>query len=193
MNSKVRMLCAINGEKPDRLPVTVHQLQGYHLDTYMNGIGPLEAFKKVGMDAAIQYFPDLHREFCLPYYRIMHDALHSLGFKITNHTCGGTYGIEEYANDADCSETLAPVNIGGNQEPWEMKAIVGNRIALIGGIDQFNVLTSGPGEKIRKMVHTLFEKVGYDGGYICTCSDHFFDTPVDHLKIMAEAAKECLY
>ena len=371
MNSKERMLLAINREKPDRLPVTVHQWQGYHLDTYMNGISPLEAFQKVGMDAAIQYFPDmgqfwlvdadftkfstpdwkdevtvisnnpensithhtiitpggnltyktagnrkttwiteylikkhedielirkfmpvplldpkplekvyyevgdsgivrgfvwgeqggcwqhaaclmdindliiramtepewvhqlmkilldkklkfiesmkgakfdlietgggaasstlispdLHREFCLPYDRKMHDALHSLGFKITYHTCGGTYGIEEYiiSNGADCSETLAPVSIGGNQEPWEMKAKVGNRIALIGGIDQFNVLTSGPDEKIRKMVHTLFEKVGYDGGYICACSDHFFDTPVDHLKIMAEAAKECLY
>jgi hypothetical protein len=141
----------------------------------MNGIGPLEAFKKVGMDAAIQYFPDLHSEFCLPYDRIMHDSLHSLGFKITYHTCGGTYGIEEYiiANGADCSETLAPVSIGGNQEPWEKKAKVGNRIALIGGIDQFNVLTSGPGEKIRKMVHALFEKVGYDGGYICACSEHF--------------------
>ncbi len=45
--------------KPDRLPVTVHQWQGYHLDTYMNGMTPLEAFKAVGMDAAIQYFADM--------------------------------------------------------------------------------------------------------------------------------------
>ena len=64
--------------------------------------------------------PDLHKEFCLPYDRKLHDALHSLGFKITYHTCGGTYGIEEHivANGTDCSETLAPVSIGGNQEPW---------------------------------------------------------------------------
>jgi uroporphyrinogen-III decarboxylase len=371
VNSKERMMCAINGEKPDRLPVTVHQWQGYHLDTYMDGITPLEAFKKVGMDAAIQYFadmgqfwlvdadfakfstpewkdevkaisthpekrinhhtiitpggnlsyktagnrkttwiteylikrdedlelirkympvpdldkkplekvynevgdsgivrgfvwgdqagcwqhaaclmdvneliiksmtdpewvhvlmnillekklqfidsmkgarfdlietgggsssstlvsPDLHKEFCLPYDRKMHDALHSLGFKITYHTCGGTYGIEEHiiSNGTDCSETLAPVSIGGNQEPWELKEKTGNRISLIGGIDQYNVLTDGPAEKIRNMVHTLFEKVGYDGGYICACSDHFFETPVDNIKIMADAAKECIY
>jgi len=51
MNSKERMMCAINGEKPDRLPVTVHQWQGYHLDTYMNAITPLEAFKQTGKDA----------------------------------------------------------------------------------------------------------------------------------------------
>jgi uroporphyrinogen-III decarboxylase len=371
VNSKERMMCAINGEKPDRMPVTVHQWQGYHLDTYMDGITPLEAFKKVGMDAAIQYFadmgqfwlvdadfakfstsdwkdevtvisndpenrinhhrivtpggdlsyktagnrkttwiteylikrdedlelirkympvpmldkkplekvynevgdsgiirgfvwgdqagcwqhaacltdindliirsmtdpgwvhrlleillqkkldfvnsmkgakfdlvetgggsssstlvsPDLHREFCLPYDRKLHDALHSAGFKITYHTCGGTYGIEEYiiANGTDCSETLAPKSIGGNQEPWEVKEKVGNRISLIGGIDQYNVLTDGPGDKIKSMVHTLFEKVGYDGGYICACSDHFFETPVEHIKIMADAAKDCIY
>jgi len=55
MNSKERMMCAVNGEKPDRLPVTVHQWQGYHLDKYMDGISALEAFMKVGMDAAVQY------------------------------------------------------------------------------------------------------------------------------------------
>ena len=125
----------------------------------------------------------------------MHDALHELGFKITYHTCGGTYGIEEHiiANGADCSETLAPVSIGGNQEPWELKAKVGKRISLIGGVDQFNVLTDGSPDLISKTIKTLFEKVGYDGGYICACSDHFFNTPVDNIRLMAEAAKECIY
>jgi uroporphyrinogen-III decarboxylase len=148
-----------------------------------------------GSSSSTLVSPDLHKEFCLPYDRKMHDALHSLGFKITYHTCGGTYGIEEHiiSNGTDCSETLAPVSIGGNQEPWELKEKTGNRISLIGGIDQYNVLTDGPAEKIRNMVHTLFEKVGYDGGYICACSDHFFETPVDNIKIMADAAKECIY
>ena len=53
MNSKERVMCAINGEKPDRLPVIVHQWQGYHLDTYMGGISALEAFKLAGMDASV--------------------------------------------------------------------------------------------------------------------------------------------
>jgi uroporphyrinogen-III decarboxylase len=371
MTSKERMMLAVNRQKPDRLPVTVHQWQGYHLDNYMGGISVLEAFGKVGMDAAIQYFadmgqfwlvdadfskfstkewrdevkvisddpdnrinhhniltpegvltyktsgdrkttwiteylikrdedielirkympvpeldlkplekvydevgdrgivrgfvwgdqagcwqhaaclmeindliikavtepewvhslmnillekklhfiesmkgakfdlietgggassstlisPDIHKEFCLPYDRKMHDALHDLGFKITYHTCGGTYGLEEYivANGTDCSETLAPISIGSNQEPWDMKAKVGDRVALIGGIDQFSVLTSGNKEDIRNMVHKLFNKVGYNGGYICACSDHFFETPVENIKVMADAARECIY
>jgi len=139
--------------------------------------------------------PALHRKFCLPYDRRMHDALHSLGYKITYHTCGGTKGIEELivANGCDASETLAPTSIGGNQEPWEFKEKIGRSLALIGGLDQFNVLTSGTRADIRKMVFKLFEKVGYEGGYILSCCDHFFDTPLDKIRIYAKAARECVY
>jgi uroporphyrinogen-III decarboxylase len=371
MNSKERLMTAIHKGKPDRLPATVHQWQGYHLEEYMGGISDLEAFKQVGLDAQIQYFqdmgqfwlvdvdsskfntptwrdevdrvdgdpnhrvshhtiytpegtltyktegdrkttwiteylikhdedielirkympvppldhepirkrwdligdagilrgfvwgdqagcwqhaaclyditdliyaaidrpdwvhalmkilldkkmqfietmqgakfdlietgggaasstvisPKLHREFCLPYDRAMHDALHSMGFPVTYHTCGGTKAIEELiiANGCDASETVAPVSVGGNQEPWELKAKVGNRIALIGGLDQFNTLTSGSKDDIRAMVHKLFETVGCDGGYVCSCSDHFFETPVDNIVAFADAAKECVY
>jgi uroporphyrinogen-III decarboxylase len=139
--------------------------------------------------------PDLHEEFCLPYDRKMHDALHDLGFKITYHTCGGNYGIEEHIvdNGCDASETMAALSIGGNQEPWEYKEKIGGRVALIGGMDQFNVLTRGTPEAIRKMVRNLFEKVGYDGGYILSCTDHFFETSLENIEAYAEAARECVY
>ena len=371
MTSKERMMCALHGEKPDRLPVTVHQWQGFHLDTYLQGATPLQAFQKFGMDAAVQYFedmgqfwlvdadfakfstpqwrdevtvvsadpdrrinhhvirtpegtlsyktagdrkttwiteylvkhdedidlvrkympvpgldpgplarvydevgdrgivrgfvwgdqagcwqhaaclmdvtelilraidtpgwvhhflqillekklrfiegmkgakfdlvetgggsssstvisPDLHREFCLPYDRRLHDALHDLHFTVTYHTCGGTLGIEDsiLRNGADASETLAPPSIGGNQEPWEVKEKMGNRIALIGGMDQHSVLTTGSPAEIRSQVERLFQKVGYDGGYILSCADHFFDTPPENLSAFADAARTCIY
>ena len=371
MTSKERLLLALNKGKPDRLPVSVHQWQPYHLDKYMGGIGDLEAFRKTGLDAQIQYFeemdqfwlvnadltktntrhwrdipnvirddpenrvvhhsietpkgnltyttagdrkttwiteplvkndddiylvkqfmpvpkltlkpiekryneigdqgilrgfvwgdqagcwqhaaclydiaslitatfekpdwvheflqillekklrfidsmkgakfdlvetgggsasstlisPDIHREFCLPYDMQMHRALHHLGFKVTYHTCGGTLGIEEYIveNGCDASETLAPPSVGGNQEPWEFKQKIKNRIACIGGVDQFNVLTSGSKQMIRNTVLELFEKVGKEGGYICSASDHFFETDPGNLIEMANAAKECTY
>jgi uroporphyrinogen decarboxylase len=368
MTSKDRMMLALRGEKPDRLPVSVHQWQKFHLDTYLGGMSELEAFRKVGMDAQIQYFesmaqfwltdadftklntsswrdtanvvsadpdhrlvhhaidtpggvltyktegdrkttwiseylvkrdedifllekympvprldlkpvtraydevgdrgilrgfvwgdqagcwqhaaclyalilatfdkpawvhaflkillakkmrfiesmkgarfdlvetgggsasstlisPKLHEEFCLPFDRAMHDALHDLGFLITYHTCGGTLGIEEsiVRNGADVSETLAPPSIGGNQEPWEFRRKVGDRLAMIGGIDQYNTLTRGSKDDIRGAVVRLFETVGRDGGYICSASDHFFETPVENLAAMADAARECRY
>ncbi len=371
MTSKERLLKALNREKPDRLPVTVHQWQAYHLDKYMGGIGDLEACRRIGFDAQIQYFeemaqfwvtdadfakfntgtwrdipeliragpddrevhhtietpegdltyktagdrkttwiteylikrdedielirkympvpkldleplgrryaeigddgilrgfvwgdqagcwqhaaclvditdlilatfdkptwvhellqillakklqfiesmqgakfdlietgggsssstlisPDIHEEFCLPYDREMHDALHDQGFMVTYHTCGGTRGIEELIvqNGCDASETLAPPSVGGNSEPWEFAKKIGGRIALIGGMDQFNVVTEGDRELIRSTVHKLFRTVGEDGGYICSLSDHFFETPLEKLRWYAEAAHECLY
>ena len=59
MNSKERLLSALNKEKPDRLPATVHQWQGYHLDEYMGGMSDLAAFKTTGLDAQIQYFEEM--------------------------------------------------------------------------------------------------------------------------------------
>jgi hypothetical protein len=360
MTSKERLMLAINGEKPDRMPASIHQWQEYHLENFMGGITDLEAFRKVGLDAQIQYdetgaassrawtdeivvssdepdkkithhvihtpggtlafkteadrkttwitehlikgdediyliekfmpvprldlkavaekydevgdrgilrgfvwgdqggcwqhaaclhdisdlimatydkpdwvhellgilldkklryiesmkgarfdlvetgggagsstviSPKIFKEFCLPYDREMHAALHDLGFKVAYHTCGGTLGIEEHivATGADVSETLAPPSVGGNQEPWEFKQKVGNRVALIGGLDQFNVLTSGSEETIRGKVFELFDKVGKNGRYICSASDHFFEIPVDNLMAFARAARECVY
>ena len=97
------------------------------------------------------------------------------------------------ANGCDVSETLAPVSIGGNQEPWEFKEKVGNRIAVIGGVDQFAVLTDGTPQTIRDNVRKLFEEVGAKGGYVCSASDHFFETPVENLRKFADAAKACTY
>lgn len=371
MTSKDRLLCALERGKPDRLPVSVHQWQPYHLEKYLDGISDLEAFERFGMDAQIQYFeemgqfwvtnadftksstfewrdeakvisddldnrivhhtihtpegeltyktggdrkttwiteymikhdedielirkympvprldlkplsetydrigdrgilrgfvwgdqagcwphacclkdvnqlildcydkpdwmhellnillgkklqfvesmkgakldlietgggagsstlisPDLHKDFCLPYDRKIHDALHDLAFRVTYHTCGGTLGIEEYIvqNGCDVSETLAPLSIGGNQEPWDFKAKTGGRVALIGGMDQFNVLSEATKEQIRAKVFELFEKVGCDGGYVCSACDHFFETPLENLQAYADAARECVY
>jgi len=139
--------------------------------------------------------PTLHREFCLPYDRRIHDALHDLGYRVSYHTCGGTLGIEELivANGCDASETLAPRSIGSNQEPWDFAAKINGRLALIGGIDQFNVVTDGAPELIREKVFEAFEKVGAGGGYICSLCDHFFDTPPEKLAVYADACRECVY
>ena len=65
MTSKERMMRALRRETPDRLPATVHQWQGYHLDHYLGGISDLEAFRMFGLDAAIQYFESMG-QFWLP-------------------------------------------------------------------------------------------------------------------------------
>jgi hypothetical protein len=54
-------------------------------------------------------------------------------------------------------------------------------------------LTTGTKDDIRRAVRKLFETVGRDGAYVCSASDHFFETPVANLVTFAEAAHECRY
>jgi uroporphyrinogen-III decarboxylase len=182
-------------------PGWVHRLLRALLDRKLRFIESMAAapFDLVetggGAGSSTVISPDLHAEFCLPYDREMHDALRRQGFRVTYHTCGGTLGIEEHivANGCDCSETLAPKSIGGNQEPWEFAAKIAGRVALIGGMDQFNVITDGPVERIRRKTFELFEKAGRNGGFVCSLSDHFFDAPREHLIAFGQACRECAY
>jgi uroporphyrinogen-III decarboxylase len=140
--------------------------------------------------------PKLHREFCLPYDRRIHRAVHDAGLRTTYHTCGGMMHILDLIieNETDASETLSPPGVGGNiADPQKVRKAFAGKVAMIGGMDQFNILTSGTHEEIRREVHRLFEGFGKDGGYIMSASDHFFDTPPENLRAMAEAAGECTY
>jgi len=362
MNSRERMLLAIAGEKPDRVPATLHQWQPYHLHTQMGGMSDVEAFKAVGLDAAITCYeitdetngqwkvsaketpiddgkrieytvetpegnltyvhginemtswvlepmikreqdiellrkyrpiptfrrdlflnkreelgdggimrtfiwgyqggcwqdaaelvgieklimatfdnpewvhelletllqqkfeyieknlkglpidlvetgggassntiisPTMHREFCLPYDKRMHEALHALNYKVVYHTCGGMTKILDsiMENGCDASETLSPIEIGGDIADKDMEMVrrtLGKEKILIGGIDQLTVLP-GTDDQIVEEVRKKFAGYGIDGGYIMSASDHFFHLDRDRLELYANAAKECVY
>ncbi len=147
-----------------------------------------------GSDTVIS--PKLHREFCLPYDQQMHAALHRAGQKATYHTCGGMMHLLDLIleNGTDASETLSPPGVGGTiTEPARVRARFGGKVAMIGGMDQFNVLGTGTRAEIEKEVRRLFEGFGKNGGYICSASDHFFEVPVENLKTFANAGWCCCY
>jgi uroporphyrinogen-III decarboxylase len=139
--------------------------------------------------------PTLFRDFCLPVDRKIHDALHAAGHKVVYHTCGGMMPILEMIveNGCDASETLSPREVGGDARPAELKRRIGGKVALIGGFNQFQVLSEGTHEEIRRSVQDCFETYGVGGGYIMCPSDHFFETPLENLYCYSDAAKECVY
>jgi uroporphyrinogen-III decarboxylase len=140
--------------------------------------------------------PAFHRQYCLPYDREIHRALHAAGHITTYHTCGGMTHILDLIveNETDVSETLAPPGVGGNiAEPQQVRAAYAGKVAMIGGMDQFNILTKGSQGQIEAEVGRLFEGYGRDGGYILSASDHFFDAPVENLRAYAKAARGCTY
>ena len=139
--------------------------------------------------------PAYQREFCVPYDRRMHSMLHSLGHKVVYHTCGGMMPIldEIVSNGCDACETLTPPSMGGDARPEELKRRVGDKVALIGGLDQNSVLEVGGPAEVRAHVHAMFEAYGPGGGYIASPSDHFFHVPPRNLEAYAAAARECCY
>ena len=61
MNSKQRLLKALNREVPDRLPVTTHHVMPSFMDHYMDGAGNQEFFARFGLDPihwTMAYAPD---------------------------------------------------------------------------------------------------------------------------------------
>ena len=140
--------------------------------------------------------PQIHQDFCLPYDRRLHEALHQAGHRVVYHICGGMTKILDLivANGCDVTETLSPKDIGGDiTDPVVVKRQIGDKVSLIGGMDQFNILTYGSPEDIRKEVFRLFAALGGGGGYILSASDHFFDAPKENLVAFAQAAHECVY
>jgi hypothetical protein len=139
--------------------------------------------------------PKLHREYCLPYDRVIHNALHTLGYKASYHTCGGMMPILELvaANGCDCMEPFAPAGMGGDADLTEAKRRVGARTCMKGGFDQYNVLELGTPEEIRQSVHRAFAEAGAGGGFILCTSDHFYNVPVENLRAYTSAAQECIY
>jgi uroporphyrinogen-III decarboxylase len=162
-------------------------LRGARFDLIENGGG-------AASDTLIS--PKIHAEFCLPYDKEIHAALRAAGQRSTYHTCGGMMFILDLLvqNGADASETLSPPGVGGNiTEPEKVRAVFGGKRAMVGGMDQFNILTAGTRAQIRAETHRLFEGFGKNGGYICAASDHFFETPPDNLRAFADAGRECVY
>ena len=364
MTSKERMMCALRGEKPDMVPVTIHQWQAYHLQYFMDGMTEIEAFESLGMDASATYYPayrpiptndwrdevttvktkdgmqydhvvttpggqltyqicsnkytswyakplirqkediylfrdyyprmemkrkeleehyerlgdggiarcgvpnfqggcyqaaqvlfgteeliyecyddpdwvhaflgilldrkleyvdtqlrgakvDLvetggggssdsvispafHEEFCLPYDKKLHEAIRGIGLPTTYHTCGGMKALLNIIpkNGCTASETLSPSGVGGNLDHSrrrEVKEKLGSKVALIGGMDQIQILTHGTAEQVEKEVVNLFETYGVGGGYIMSACDHFFEAPRKNLEVYVRTARECIY
>jgi uroporphyrinogen decarboxylase len=138
--------------------------------------------------------PSMHKEFCLPYDQIQHKALHEAGTHVVYHLCGGLMPLLETVaqNGCDGLETMTPPAMGGDCDLQEANRRVGDKLFFIGGFDQNEGFEKGNPEKVREMVHQLFECCP-DGGYICSPSDHFFFGDPENVRAFAKAARECKY
>ncbi|MBI2297555.1 MAG: hypothetical protein HYU66_01155 [Armatimonadetes bacterium] len=139
--------------------------------------------------------PAMFAEFCVPYDRRQHEALHAVGVKVVYHLCGGLMKQLDYVvdNGADGLETLTPPGMGGDCDLAEASRRAGDKLFFIGGFDQNAGFEHGTPETARALVHQCFEATRDHAGYIVAPSDHFFHGDPACVQAFVDAARECVY
>ena len=139
--------------------------------------------------------PDIFNAFVAPYDAELIEAAHRAGQRIVYHTCGGMMPILEdiAAMQPDAMETFTPPAMGGDVHLKEAKKRIGERVCMIGGMDQFHYFKGCTAKETRAEVRRCFEEAGEGGGFILAPSDHFFEADLELLKAFADEALNCTY
>ncbi len=139
--------------------------------------------------------PQIFETFVAPYDSRIIQACRESGQRIVYHTCGGMMPILEMLADMgpEALETFTPPGIGGDADLKKAKKIIGGRVCMIGGFDQFHFFTGCTPEDTRREVRRCFDDAGPRGGYICSPSDHFFKAEPELLEAFGKEAVDCIY
>ncbi len=139
--------------------------------------------------------PDIFNEFVAPYDAELIEAAHKAGQRVVYHTCGGMMPILEdiAAMNPDAMETFTPSAMGGDVNLREAKKRIGDRVCMIGGLDQFHFFKGCSAQETRDEVRRCFKEAGEGGGFILSPSDHFFEADTDLLMAFADEALKCTY
>lgn len=169
-----------------RKAVFLETMAGAHYDLLEHG----------GGDASTTIIsPQIFGDFVAPYDAPLIDLAHKAGQRVVYHTCGGMMPILEQiaAMKTDAMETFTPASMGGDTDLVEAKRRIGDKVCMIGGLDQFHFFKDCSAEATRKEVRRCFEAAGEGGGFILSPSDHFFDADVLLLEAFADEARKCVY
>jgi len=139
--------------------------------------------------------PQIFDEFVAPYDRALVARAQAAGQRVVYHTCGGMMPILERVADlgVDAMETFTPPGLGGDMRLAEAKRRIGNRVCMIGGLDQSRFFMQSTEAETRAEVRRCFAAAGEGGGYILSPSDHFFEARPELLRAFADEARQCVY
>jgi hypothetical protein len=139
--------------------------------------------------------PRLFDRFVAPYDAPLIDAAHRAGQRVVYHLCGRIMPMCERAAamGPDAIETFTPAGMGGDADLAKAKSLIGDKVCLIGGFDQFHFFTGCDPSATRAEVRRCFNEAGRDGGYILSPSDHFFEADPILLQAFVEEAACCRY
>jgi len=182
-------------------PEFCHYLSGVFTDFYIEDYrraykssdGRIDLFL-IYSDLGGQHSPfiskDMMREFALPYFKRIADAIHDLGAYFFFHSCGAINSFIPDLIDAgvDILDPIQPCT--PEMQPERLASEFGDRLCFHGGIDVQGVMVSGTPEDVRKEVARYKEAFG-SKGYICAPSHLLqMDTPVENILALYDEIRE---
>jgi uroporphyrinogen decarboxylase len=136
--------------------------------------------------------PDFFREFVQPYEKRVIDAIHAAGKFSVYHNCGCAKSL--YANYRELGmtvwETISEPPRGDNRLA-EAKAALGDRICLLGNLDQVDFLKRATPAEVAAKTREIVG-IGKPGGRFIFSTSDFLEknTPRENVVAMIEAARD---
>jgi uroporphyrinogen decarboxylase len=117
------------------------------------------------------------------------ETAHALGIRLVMHSCGNVLPLLEWFADCgfDAVQSLEPT---AGVTLKEAKALVGDRLCLIGNIDVSEVLVGGTREEVFEAVRQAIQDAGRGGGFILSPAHNHSGVSVERLRWMLEAARQ---
>ena len=130
--------------------------------------------------------PRLYDELYGDAYRHLTETAHSLGMKITIHSCGNVYPLLDWFADCgfDGVHALEPT---AGVELAKAKEMAGDRLCLMGNIDITHILVDASKEEVFEAVRQAIREAGKGGGYIVAPTNSHPDMNLERLRWMVEA------
>ncbi len=136
--------------------------------------------------------PDFFHEYVMPYEKRVVDAIRNAGKFSVYHNCGFAKNL--YGNYRDIGmtvwETVSEAPRGDNTLS-EAKAVLGDRICLLGNLDQVAFLKRAVPHEVAARTREIVS-IGKPGGRFIFSTSDFLEknTPLENVVTMIEAAKE---
>jgi uroporphyrinogen decarboxylase len=130
-------------------------------------------------------------EHVLPHEKRLVEAVSSSGSLTVYHNCGRAKVLQESYIEMGLSawETVAAPPQGDN-DLAEAKKTVGDRLTLIGNLDQIEFLKTASVPEVEKKAEMIVQTGKPNGRYIFACSDFLEQhTPIENVKAAVRAAK----
>lgn len=137
-------------------------------------------------DAGGQLSPEHWREFSGRYIKRLVERMPAGVIKIAHNCHQVRHILDLYPDTGIDALQLAPgIDIG------EAKRRIGDRVCLVGNLDQLGTLLSGTPAEVERECREMIAKAGPGGGYILSASGCLNeDTPLENIEAMAQAAEK---